>query len=277
MTKKLAGLAMQTAAWATSVGNERGEVLTTVLTTSEAHDALEPMAAGLVARFSSAGKPPPKVLYTDRDCCCPRTGRSRLQQLFAGWPHLTVRLDAWHFMRRMAGGTTTTSHPLYGMLMSRLSACMFIWESEDVERLERAKRAELVAKGHNPTDHAVRTAVTRQELALHCRRRTAGVQATVDNIQRLLLELVDATDSLGTPLLKPEEMADIWEEQRRHVPCLQDPEDVQLYVQTGTLTKGGISLPVYRCGRGTTSLESYHLHLCRFIPGKPFPAMYIVS
>ena len=28
-----------------------------------------------------------------------------------------------------------------------------------------------------------------------------------------------------------------------------------------------MSLPVYRCGRGTTSLESFHLHLNRFIPG----------
>ena len=122
VTKKLAGLAMQTAAWATSVGNEQGQVLSTVLTTSEAHDALEPMAAGLVSRFSGAGKPPPKVLYTDRVCCGPRTGRSRLQQLFAGWPQLTVRLDTRHFMRCLAGDTTTTSHPLYGMLISRLSA-----------------------------------------------------------------------------------------------------------------------------------------------------------
>ncbi|XP_056120631.1 uncharacterized protein LOC130097715 [Rhinichthys klamathensis goyatoka] len=33
------------------------------------------------------------------------------------------------------------------------------------------------------------------------------------------------------------------------------------------MTKGGIILPVYRCARGSTSLESFHNHLNRFIPG----------
>ena len=40
---------------------------------------------------------------------------------------------------------------------------------------------------------------------------------------------------------------------------------MQLYTQTGRLTKGGVILLVYRCARGSTSLESFHLH--RFIPG----------
>ncbi|CAB3985037.1 Hypothetical predicted protein [Paramuricea clavata] len=52
-----------------------------------------------------------------------------------------------------------------------------------------------------------------------------------------------------------------------HIACIQDPDDVQLYVQTETHTKGGIQLPTYRCARGSTSLESFHLHLNRFIPG----------
>uniref|UniRef100_A0A0F8CJ42 DUF6729 domain-containing protein n=1 Tax=Larimichthys crocea TaxID=215358 RepID=A0A0F8CJ42_LARCR len=38
-----------------------------------------------------------------------------------------------------------------------------------------------------------------------------------------------------------------------------------LYTETGRLTKGGVSLPVYRCARGSTSLESFHIN--RFIPG----------
>lgn len=36
---------------------------------------------------------------------------------------------------------------------------------------------------------------------------------------------------------------------------------------TGYINKGGIKLPVFRCARGSTSLESFHLHLARFIPG----------
>ena len=81
-------------------------------------------------------------------------------------------------------------------------------------------------------------------------------------IESLLLALSDATDALGMPLLR-EEMKDIWEEQRHHVKCIQDPPSVQLYTEIARLVKGGISLPVYRCARGSTSLESFHLHLAQ--------------
>uniref|UniRef100_A0A096MGP9 Uncharacterized protein n=1 Tax=Poecilia formosa TaxID=48698 RepID=A0A096MGP9_POEFO len=47
---------------------------------------------------------------------------------------------------------------------------------------------------------------------------------------------------------------------------IQDPAGVQLYTRTGELTKGGVVLP-YRCARGSTSLELFHLYLNRFIPG----------
>ncbi len=36
---------------------------------------------------------------------------------------------------------------------------------------------------------------------------------------------------------------------------------------TGEISKGGVLLPVFRCARGTTSLESFHSHLKNFIPG----------
>ena len=40
---------------------------------------------------------------------------------------------------------------------------------------------------------------------------------------------------------------------------------VSLYTNTGSITKGGVVLPVLQCARGTTSLESFHLHLARFV------------
>ena len=49
-------------------------------------------------------------------------------------------------------------------------------------------------------------------------------------------------------------------EQQKHLLCIQDPEGIQLYTLTGHITKGGVRLPVYRCARGSTSLESFHLH-----------------
>ena len=62
-------------------------------------------------------------------------------------------------------------------------------------------------------------------------------------------------------------MSAVWEEQKRHVKCIQDPPNLQLYTITGHIQKGGVHLPLLRCARGSTSLESFHLHLARFIPG----------
>lgn len=250
------------------MGNQRGEIVISVLTTSEGLDALRPMALGLIQRYESAGQPHPEVLYTDRDCCRVGGGRSRLQDLFQEWGELVVRLDSWHFMNRFCMGVTSTAHPLFGSFMASLAACLFDWDASDVARLTAAKRAALQAQGvSQPTAWAVRHSIDKDALARHCRRRTAGVQTSVDRVETLLLEMADATDTLGTPLLKPE-MSDIWAEQRHHLKCLQDPDGVHLYTRTGHLHIGGKRLPVFRCARGTTSLESFHLHLCRFIPGK---------
>ena len=110
---------------------------------------------------------------------------------------------------------------------------------------------------------AIRKAVTREELAYHCRRRTKGTVVTESLIEALLLELVSATDSLGVPVLS-DQMAKIWEEEKKHVACIQDPEGIPLYTITGYIKKGGVDLPVLCCARGT-SLESFHLHLARYM------------
>lgn len=78
--KKLQGAAANTASWATNVGNERGEIVISVLTESESSDALLPMVEGLMARYEKAGKTPPVLLYTDRDCCCSH-GPSKYQSV----------------------------------------------------------------------------------------------------------------------------------------------------------------------------------------------------
>ena len=53
IVKKLQGVAAGSASWCTNVGNERGEVLISVLTESEGLEGLRPMAKGLIReRFS---------------------------------------------------------------------------------------------------------------------------------------------------------------------------------------------------------------------------------
>lgn len=48
--KKLQGAAANTANWTTNVGNERGEVVVTILTESESMQGLARMAEGLMSR-----------------------------------------------------------------------------------------------------------------------------------------------------------------------------------------------------------------------------------
>ncbi|CAM4668159.1 unnamed protein product [Leuciscus chuanchicus] len=265
--KKLAGAAAGTAAWVTNVGNEHGQVLMSVLTSHEGQGLL-PMTTGLVKRYEAAGVAPPTLLYVDRDCCS-SVGTSRAGAMFSGWSDVVVRLDVWHFMRRFAAGLHTDSHPLYGLFMAKLSACIFVWDEGDVALLREAKMRELEQQQgiRGLTEDQLTSRLTSRQLALHCRRCTRGVEETEQLIGELLEAFTDARETMGIPLVDQERMDVIWETQKHHLPCIQDPPGVQLYTHTGSMTKGGLILPVYRCARGSTSLESFHNHLNRFIPG----------
>ena len=187
------------------------------------------------------------------------------------WPDLVVRMDIWHFMRRLPVGCTTDSHQLYALFMSRLSQCIFVWDSEDIEQLKAAKRYEMLQESISlPSDVDVLHRISRSEMALHCRRTTRGEKETIALITELLSAFDGDTgkDTLGVPLLNTQRMQDIWQKQQKHVACIQDKPEFQLYIQTGTVLKGGIRLPKFRCARGSTSLESCYLHMNRFIPGK---------
>ena len=270
ITKKLSGIAKGTALWLTSVSNERGQILISVLSAQEG-PALDRMATGLICRYSNAGVAPPQLLYVDCDCCREGRGQTKLKERFGGWPDLIVKLDIYHFMRRLASGCTKDAHPLYPVFMAKLSSCIFEWDRGDVALLRQAKREQLRQEGvPGITDTLVDQHITKDELALHCRRQTRGERQTVVMIEQLLNELMGAKgrDFLGVPLLDQERMQHIWQVQQRHVKCIQDEPGVPLYTQTGTTTKAGIVLPNYRCARGSTSLESFHLHVNRFIPGQ---------
>ena len=103
-----------------------------MLTASESTASLKAMADGLVKRYGEAGVEPAQVLYTDRDCCGYQEGQSRFHSLFSSWPNLEVRLDIFHFMRRLAAGCNGEGHPLYGVFMAGLARCIFKWDADDV-------------------------------------------------------------------------------------------------------------------------------------------------
>nr|XP_055039096.1 uncharacterized protein LOC129426670 [Misgurnus anguillicaudatus] len=240
ITKKLAGTARGTGNWLTSVGNEFGQVFISVLTAQEGA-GLDMMIDGLVKRYQQAGVDPPAVLYVDCGCCT-EVGETKLKTRFRGWPDLLIRLDIWHFMRRIAVGCTTDAHQLYPIFMARLSACIFEWDAADVAVLRRAKKELLVSQGWPVlTDEVVNKHLSKQELALHCRRRTRGEETTILLLERLTeLMTSNGSDSMGVPLLDRERMEHIWSVQKKHVKCIQDPPGVALYTETGTLTKGGV-------------------------------------
>lgn len=167
-------------------------------------------------------------------------------------------------------GCNTEAHPLYSVFLSHLSQCIFQWSKEDLALLKSAKRSQLQKQGiAEPTEAAIIGKITRTELALHCRRQTREIVDTTAMMYDLLLTFTgpQGCGTTGVPLLDRQRVWEIWDNQKRHIACIQDPEGVQLYTQTGVLTKGGVQLPTYRCARGSTYLESFHLHIDKFIPG----------
>ncbi|XP_013384277.1 uncharacterized protein LOC106154470 [Lingula anatina] len=90
ITKKLAGHVSKTAQWLTSINNEKGEILVSVLTASEGH-GLDIMAQGLMKRYRDASVTPPKLIYVDNGCCAEGGKKTSLQMRFAQWPGLQVR------------------------------------------------------------------------------------------------------------------------------------------------------------------------------------------
>jgi hypothetical protein len=203
--KKMAGKFAGSASWVANVGNERGEVLMSVLTASEGQ-GLKAMAQGLVKRYRDADEAPPSAIYVDRDCCCLAEDRqSLISAIFAPWQS-TIRLDIWHFIRRFSVGCSTDSHALYGTFMSRLSACIFAWDESDLQHLREAKAAELCLsmEERHVTPAVINGSITKAEMRRHCRRKTRGVAVTSALIQQLIDSMADSTDSLGMCFIKCE-------------------------------------------------------------------------
>lgn len=55
--------------YVTSVLNQWGQFLTTVVVAAESEGCYRRMAKGLMARFDRAGAPAPIIIYADSNCC----------------------------------------------------------------------------------------------------------------------------------------------------------------------------------------------------------------
>ncbi len=273
----------------TNVGNEKGQILNSVLTASEGKAGLQEMIVGIMLRYEAAKVNPPPLCYVDCNCCNRVEGSStadlfdpdKIRQLAEyshlhlnpKWKDILIRQDSLHFIRRIALGCTTDAHPLFPLLMSRLTSCIFKWDMEDVAQLRQSKREELEYLGReNLTLSDIDAAITPKEMQLFCRRRTRAPTEIVTLITQLLSGLAGKTNTLGLELLDEQKIWHIWENQKKHVRCLQDPPQssgIQLYTVVKQVTRKNTktALNLLRCARGTSSLESFHLHVVRWIPG----------
>ncbi len=94
------------------LGNEIGQVLICVLTEGEGKWTGFPGVPDLWIATAELEK---LLLLT----AAKKDVKARQQQCYSKWDQLVVRMDVWHFMRRIALGVTTDSHPLYGPFLNR--------------------------------------------------------------------------------------------------------------------------------------------------------------
>lgn len=138
MTRKLQETAAKSVSWCCNIGKEKGEVLISILTTSESLISnLNSLAEILMDRYEKAKKTSPLLLYPDRDCCKDE-GPSKFQRLFSKWSKQIVWMDSLHSMCLLSKMCTNESYPLYGYFMAKVSATIFEWNADDVNRLIEA-------------------------------------------------------------------------------------------------------------------------------------------
>lgn len=132
------------------------------------------------------------------------------------------------------------SHISSEVFVAHLSACVFEWDSENVANLRHTKRRKLArCKIVNISEGALTRHISHRELAVHCRRKKLWVEETTRLIH-LLIDIFDSEnrkDSLGVLVLGHDRLQKIWMDQKKHIWCIEDPEDFPLHIKTGTLKK----------------------------------------
>ncbi|GFS23954.1 hypothetical protein ElyMa_001652500 [Elysia marginata] len=80
-------------------------------------------------RFESAGMPEPKLLYVNQDCCSKSHTEARNLFPKCKYMYLVVRLDIWHFMRRLASCVSSESAGAVNFQAYLLEG--LVWWNED--------------------------------------------------------------------------------------------------------------------------------------------------
>ena len=243
-----------------------------VITCEESLDKMRPMAEGLMERYRRAGEAPPELMYVDRGCCRVH-GVSHLEQLFSEWADsgMMVRLDIFHWIHRFDAAVRTDHHPKYALFKSALSAAVFSYNKDDMALLIQAIRAGHHSKYESLSDdQIIEMHVSKNDLKHYVRRITVGALETFARVQNAIniLKGPAGMDENQVHLFKDAAAIDhVWENQQKHLECLQDPPGRDMYTITKYITRNGVRLPHYSTVRGSNSLEGFHSFLPSMIPG----------
>ncbi|XP_066285538.1 uncharacterized protein [Branchiostoma lanceolatum] len=283
--KKIYGDGRDTMQYVTSVLNEWGQFLTTVVVAAESEDCYRRMARGLVARFQRANAPAPKIIYADNNCCR-ESGASFLEKLFSDWVRegMVVRLDVRHWLHRWDAVVIKQSHAKYANFMSAMAGAVLAYNRDDMMLLVQAVRKGNLDLYADRTDEEMIHFLKPHQVKDYVRRVTRGVEETASVVEDIIAEFKGpgGLDIDGIHLFKSLDAVDAhWSIASKHLCCMQDPPGIQLYVAVKEVVLNGVKLNKYRCRRGSNSLEGLHSHLYNAVPSKrcgilPFQ-VYLIS
>jgi len=137
--KKIYGNGQGTMQYVTSVLNEWGQSVTTLVVAAEAEQCYP--SHGLMARSQRANAAAPQVLYFDTHCST-AGGTSWLEGIFQYWiDHgMVIRLDIQHLLHRWYAGVIKQTHAKYGLFMSALAGAVLTYNQQDMTNLIQAMR-----------------------------------------------------------------------------------------------------------------------------------------
>ncbi|CAH1266555.1 Hypp3412 [Branchiostoma lanceolatum] len=283
--KKIYGDGRDTMQYVTSVLNEWGQFLTTVVVAAESEACYRRMARGLVARFQRANAPAPKIIYADNNCCR-ESGASFLEKLFSDWVRegMVVRLDVRHWLHRWDAVVIKQSHAKYANFMSAMAGAVLAYNRDDMMLLVQAVRKGNLDLYADRTDEEMIHFLKPHQVKDYVRRVTRGVEETASVVEDIIAEFKGpgGLDIDGIHLFKSLDAVDAhWSIASKHLCCMQDPPGIQLYVAVKEVVLNGVKLNKYRCRRGSNSLEGLHSHLYNAVPSKrcgilPFQ-VYLIS
>ena len=110
----------------------------------------------------------------------------------------------------LSASRVTATHCTQFLWPACLAAYLSGINKTSIPCMQPRGKSPYIANGiKNPSSEAVRRAVGKKELGLHCQRRTKGAETTENLLDSLFTTIASATDVLGVPLFREEMLTEI--------------------------------------------------------------------